>query len=56
MSDFNLPGEKVCSATKRCFTLLVHTEESEPVAEQHCWTQVVDQVQIREGSSGAVIL
>lgn len=35
---------------------LVHTEKSEPVAEQHGWAQVVYQVQIREGPSGAVIL
>lgn len=35
---------------------LVHTKESKPVAEEHCWTQVVYQVQIREGPSDAVIL
>lgn len=34
----------------------VHTEESEPVAEQHGGAQVVYQVQIREGPSDAIVL
>lgn len=33
-----------------------HTEESQPVAEQHRWTQVVYQVQIWESPSDTVIL
>lgn len=35
---------------------LIPTQKSQPVTEQHSWTQVVYQVQIREGPSDAVIL
>lgn len=55
MCEFNL-WEQLSHKLISVRVGLDHTEESQPVAEQHCWTQVVNQVQIREGPSDTVIL
>lgn len=49
-------GVTSCAVSATTLRVTDHTEESQPVAEQHRWTQVVYQVQIWESPSDTVIL